>query len=78
MGQKEAKEEGGWNKFGKQSSALSLITGRLKTEDEPNKLTQSLSERIFSAGKIGELTCDTIGKSYNTVLATFVQNYMQL
>ena len=78
MGQKGAKEGEGGNKFGKQSSALSLITGRLKTEDEPNKLTQSLSERIVSAGKIGELTCDTIGKTYNTVLAAFVQNYMQL
>ena len=76
MGQKEAKEEEGWNKFGKQSSALSLITGRLKTQDETNKLTQSLSERIVSAGKIGELTCDTIGKTYNTVFATFLHNYM--
>ena len=31
MGQKGAKEGEGGNKFGKQSSALSLITGRLKT-----------------------------------------------
>ena len=38
---------------------------------------KAYQKELSLQGKIGELTCDTIGKSYNTVLATFVQNYMQ-